>query len=176
MSFYTVWNHLVQHKEEIVWAAMFGLIFAIIFDILSPYSRIRAAIRHLNNRWSEHSTYLLTRRIEELEKYKKQLADVRWQYLSAFQFVFVILFSFCLGSACWVMSTTELFRIHPDIFEQLLRISLCCFGVGAGIAVTGFTHVWRDTPEKVQAVVRKVGLEIEGLQRKLRARSPHDSA
>jgi cytochrome c556 len=35
-------------------------------------------------------------------------------------------------------------------------------------------HVWRDTPEKVQAVVRKIGLEIENLQKMLRTKSPHD--
>lgn len=171
VSFDTVWNHVVHHWEDIMWAALFGIFFSLIFDILNPQSRTRAGIRYLNNRWAEQSIYLLTRRIEELEKYKKQLSDVRWQYLYAFQLVFVILFSFCLGSASWVMSTTELFRIHPDVVEVLSRFSLCCFAAGAGISISGVTHVWRDTPEKVQAVVRKVGLEIEGLQKVLRARS-----
>jgi ABC-type polysaccharide/polyol phosphate export permease len=86
----------------------------------------------------------------------------------------MILFSFCLGSAFWVISETGPFRIHPDIVEQLLRLSLCCFGVGVGLSVSGFMHVWRDTPEKVQAVVRKIGLEIENLQKMLRTKSPHD--
>lgn len=165
------WNHLVQHREEIAWAAAFGILFAFLFEIANPASHIRGKIRQLNNRWAEHSNYLLAQRIEELEKYKKQLADVRWQYLFALQMVFLILFSMCLGSASWVMSETALFRIHPYVVEAMSRFSSCCFGVGGGFALIGLTHTWRDTPEKVQAVVRKVGLEIEDLQKTLKKRA-----
>lgn len=38
----------------------------------------------------------------------------------------------------------------------------------------GLRHVSRDTREKVEAVVRKVSLEIEGLQKKLRERRARD--
>ena len=165
------WGHLVQHREEIGWAALFGLLFALAFELLNPASHIRAKIRQWNNRWSEHSNYLIARRIEELEKYKKQLADVRWQYLFALQMVFLTLFSLCVGSASWVMAETALFRIHPSVVEAMQRFSSCCFGAGGGLALIGFTHTWRDTHEKVQAVVHKVGLEIEGLQKVLKARS-----
>ena len=177
MSFDTAWNHLVQRQGEIVWdvglAVIFALIFAVIVDILAIGSRTREGIRHLRNRWSEHSDSLLANRIRLLQKYQKQLADPRWQYLFAFQIVFMILFVFAIGATCWVLRTLEPFRINPLIVGQLQFICLNCFAVGAGIATIGFTHVWRDTPEKVQAVVSKVGLEIEGLQKILQERSSH---
>lgn len=174
MNYDTAWNHIVQHKEEILWAVMFAVPFAIIFavivDILAIGSRIRERIRRLQNRWAEQSVSLLAERIQLLQKYQKQIADPRWQYLTAFQIVFIILFAFALGATCWVLRTTPAFRIHALIVDQLQLLSLNCLAVAGGIAVVGFLHVWRDTPEKVQAVVAEVGLEIEALQKTLAAR------
>ncbi|HMH13506.1 MAG TPA: hypothetical protein VK578_10400 [Edaphobacter sp.] len=178
MTFDSVWHHIKAHGEEIVWAvglaAFFGILFAVIFDLLSPDSRVRAGIRHYKNQMAEQSVRLLIQRIQQLEQYKKLLADTRWQYLYALQLIFLILFSFCLGSALWVMSTTVLFRIYPDTVEMLGRFSICCFGLGVGFSVIGVSHVGRDTGEKMQAVVHKIEREIEGLQKTLKARLPHD--
>jgi hypothetical protein len=171
----SIWHHIQLHGEDIAWAgglaAFFGIFFAVFFDLLSPDSRVRAAIRRYKNQMAEQSARLLILRIQQLEQYKKQLADTRWQYLYALQLIFLILFSFCLGSAVWVMSTTYLFRIFPDTVEILERLALTCFGVGVGFSVIGVSHVGRDTAEKVQAVVHKVESEIEGLQKTLQKRS-----
>jgi uncharacterized membrane protein len=51
--------------------------------------------------------------------------------------------------------------------------SVCFLGTGLGFAFGGLRHVSRDTPEKVQAVIRKVGYEMEGLEKKLKARGRH---
>jgi hypothetical protein len=154
-----------------VLAVPFAIIFAVIVDVLAIGSRTREGIRHLRNRLSEHSDSLLAKRIESLQKYQKQLADPRWQYLFAFQIVFMILFVFAIGATFWVLRTIGPFRIHPVIVDLLQFFSLNCFAVGGGVATVGFTHVWRDTPEKVQAVVLTVGHEIVALQRTLAARA-----
>ena len=168
---FNVWNHLIQHKEEIAWAAVFGLVFAVILDILGPDSRIRTAIRHFRNRWAEHSVSLLTKRIRQLQDYQKQLTDVRWIYLFAFQNLFLILLLFGIAATCMVMAITLPFVPHPSVISRLRGITLFCLSVGTGFAAGALRQVFRDTPEKVQAEIRKIGLEIEGLQEKLRKHS-----
>jgi hypothetical protein len=171
VSFDSVWNHVVRHWEEIMWAAFFALVFALILDIVSPDSRTRAAIRYLRNRWSEHSTYLLARRILELEKYQKQLADTRWFYLFAFQSIFLSLTALSCAGLCWIFSILTVTGKYPQIAFNLTFASTCCFGVSAGFAMGGLRHVSRDTREKVEALVCKIGVEIEDLQKKLSSRS-----
>ena len=121
---FNVWNHLIQHKEEIAWAAVFGLVFAVILDILGPDSRIRTAIRHFRNRWAEHSVSLLTKRIRQLQDYQKQLTDVRWIYLFAFQNLFLILLLFGIAATCMVMAITLPFVPHPSVISRLRGITL----------------------------------------------------
>jgi hypothetical protein len=170
---------MVQHWEDIAWAvglaAFFGILFAAVFDLFSRDSRVRAVIRHVKNRMSEQSILLLTQRIEQLERYKKQLADAQWIYLIALQGLFLTLFTFSFGVACLGLSLTQQARINPHITELLLLISACLCSGAAGFALVGLSYVWRDTPEKVQSAVRKVDIEIEGLQKVLRARSPRDT-
>jgi|ERR1039458_3270363 hypothetical protein len=169
----SIWHHIKLHGEDIVWAAFFGIFFALILDIFTPDSRLRAAIRHWKNRLAEQSISLLIQRIEQLERFKKLLMDTRWIYLVAFQGLFLTLFTFSFGVALLALSLTQQARINPRVAEMLLLISACFCGGAAGFALVGLGYVLRDTPEKVQAVVRKVGLEIEGLQKILRERSSH---
>jgi hypothetical protein len=180
VSFDTVWHHIMVHGEDIAWAvglaAFFGILFAVVFDLFSRDSRVRAAIRHVNNRMSEQSILLMIQRIEQLERYKKQLADARWIYLIALQGLFLTLIVFSSGVACLAFSLMQQARINPQTTEMLLLISACFCGGAAGFALVGLGYVLRDTPEKVQSAVRQVDLEIEGLQKVLRARSPRDTA
>jgi hypothetical protein len=170
-----IWSHIAKHGEEIGWAAglaiVFAIIFAVIADILRIGSRTREGIRHLQNQWSEQSTSRLTKRIAQLKDYQRKLADVRWLYLFAFQTIFLILFLFSMAATCWILSFVREFRVHPQIVDKLIITSLYCAALGGGLAILGFRHVWRDTQEKVQTVVHKIGLEIEGLEKKLAKRS-----
>ena len=172
----SVWDHLVQHKEEIIWAAVFGVIFALLFEIINPSSHIRAKIRQLNNRWAEHSNYLLAQRIEELEKYKKQLSDVRWHYFMAFQMVFIFLICAALSALFWMLSDLTIVKAHPGIEQQFIVSALGSVLVGISSAASGFKHVRRDSPEKMQSFILEVGQEIESLQKTLKDRSARASA
>jgi hypothetical protein len=51
-----------------------------------------------------------------------------------------------------------------------MMMVLACLSLGGGFAWAGLRHVYRDTPEKMQGLVRKVGHEIEDLERKLAKR------
>jgi hypothetical protein len=119
---------------------------------------------------AEQSISLMVQRIEQLERYKKQLTDPRWVYLIALQGLFLTLFSFSFGVALLGLSLTQQARINPETTEMLLLISACFCSLGAGFALVGLSYVWRDTPEKVQSAIRKVDLEIEGLQKVLTSR------
>lgn len=165
-------QYFVRHREEILWAAVFAVIFGVIFDTFSPESRTRAAIRYFRNRWAEHSVSQLTRRIRELQDYQKKLASERWIYLFAFQGIFLSLIALSLAAILWIFSISPGLVIYPRVASKLTFAALCCFGAAGGFAGVGFQHVSRDTREKVDAVVRKIGLEIEGLQNNLNDRSP----
>jgi uncharacterized membrane protein len=176
MRFNAITGYLRDHLHEIIWAAFFALFFWLISELLNPESRMRAAIRRLNNRWSEHSAALLAKRIKQLQDYQKQLTDPRWQYLFAFQILFIILLVFSIGASFLMLSLLYAAPLYPDLKAEFLLFALCSFASGGGVALIGFSHVWRDTPEKVQTLVRRVGVEIEGLQKTLSAYSKHDSA
>ena len=65
------WNHITMHREEIGWAIVLALIFAIIADILGIGTRFREALRQLRNRIAEQSTSRLGKRIENCAIIKK---------------------------------------------------------------------------------------------------------
>jgi hypothetical protein len=165
------WNHLVEHKEEIAWAAVFALIFAFLFELINPNSHLRTKIRHLQNRWAEHSNRLLARRIAQLEEYKKHLSDARWHYLVAFQQLFICLFCASLSALSWMVSDLRVVRAHQGLEDRVVLNALGFIVVAAASAVGGLRHVLHDSPQKIQALIFKIGQEIEGLQEKLRKRS-----
>jgi len=176
----TAWNHLIQHREDIIWAAIFALIFGLIFgvivDIVGIGSRFREAIRELKNRMSERSTTLLTLRIQQLKDYQKKLTSERWIYLFAFQSIFLCLISVSLGASIggfsWLIAAAQSpLPLAKTIIFNMRFAAIVCFGVSGGAALAGYQHVARDTREKVEAVVQKIDAEIEGLQEQLRKRS-----
>jgi hypothetical protein len=90
--------------------------------------------------------------------------------------VFLSLISLSCGPLFWIFSILPVPAAHPQLSFNLRFASMCCFGISASFAVVGLQHVARDTREKVEAVIRKVGIEIEGLQEKLRVKRGDDSA
>ncbi len=165
------WNHITMHREEIGWAIVLALIFAIIADILGIGTRFREALRQLRNRIAEQSTSRLGKRIEELRDYQKRLSSDRWLYLFSFQCIFLTLISFCLAAICLMFSRAYLIQSHPEAVSNLMFMVLSFICFAGAFAWAGLRHVYRDTPEKMQVLVRKVGHEIEGLEEKLAKRS-----
>lgn len=173
---YSVWVHVVAHKEEIVWAIILALIFALIVDFIGVGSRLRAGVRELNNRWAERSAQNTITRIRHLEEYQTNLRSERWLYLFAFQCVFGSLLSLSVGALFFAFAYDPRIAIHPRTVSALIGLSLASFSTAGSFASGGFREVSRNTREKVDSVIQKVGLEIEGLQKKLKERSPRDTA
>jgi hypothetical protein len=167
-----VLQYFVRHKEEMLWAAVFAVIFALISDALGVGSRLREAVRETKNRMSERSILLLKTRIRQLQDYQKNLGSDRWVYLFAFQCIFLSLVALSCGALVWIFSISQGVLIYPRLAMNLTGISLACFATGGSFAAAGFRHVSHDTREKIDALIQKIGLEIEGLQKKLNDRSP----
>jgi hypothetical protein len=169
------WSHLAKHREEIVWAVALAIplavICAVIVDAFALGSRSRETLRHFRNRMAEESSSRLAKRIEELREYQKRLSSDRWLYLFSFQCIFLTLVSFSAAGIFLMLTQAYLIRPHPELVFNLmfLGVSFICFG--GGFAFAGLRHVYRDTPEKMQGLVRKVGHEIEDLEKKLAKRS-----
>jgi hypothetical protein len=166
-----MWSHIVRHREEIGWAVGFALIFAVIIDILGIGTRSREGLRYLRNRMAEQSTSRLAKRIEQLRDYQKRLSSDRWLYLFSFQCIFLTLISFSLAGTCLMFAHEDLIESHPKIVFNLMFMVLAFIFFGGGFAWVGLSHVYRDTHEKMQTLVRKVGTEIEGLEEKLKAKT-----
>jgi steroid 5-alpha reductase family enzyme len=170
-----VWSHIAKHGEEIGWAVglgiPFAIVFAIIVDILGVGARSREAFRQFRNRMAEQSTSRLAKRIEQLQDYQKRLSSDRWLYLFSFQCIFLTLIMLSSASVCVMFTNAEALRAHPIIVSKLMMTGLMFFALGGGFAWAGLRHVYRDTPDKMQRLVRKVGHEIEGLEEKLARRS-----
>lgn len=175
-----MWNHLVTHAEEIGWAAVFALLFAIVFDLASPDSRIRGMIRHLKNRWSEYSIARLEKRIDQLklqrDRYTRFLESVRSQYLVAFQFVLATLIFMAMGLAISEMDPifSIITRTRPLFFGPYRALSICVFIVAGAVAIQGVKIVSLDSPSKMIAFIGKLSAEIQGLESKLKEMDPDD--
>jgi hypothetical protein len=165
-----IWSHIVKHREEIVWAVVLGIPFAVIFaivaDILGVGVRSREAFRHFRNRMAEQSTSRLVKRIEQLRDYQKRLSSDRWVYLFSFQCIFLTLMTFSLAAICLIFTSSPFIRSRPLFVYNLMTMTLLFISLGGAFAWVGLTHVYRDTPEKMQRLVRKVGYEIEVLEEK----------
>jgi hypothetical protein len=170
-----VWSHIAKHGEEIGWAVGLGIpfavVFAIIVDILGVGVRSREAFRHFRNRMAEQSTSRLVKRIEQLRDYQKRLSSDRWIYLFSFQCIFLTLMTFSLAAICLIFTSSHFIRSRPLFVYNLMTMTLLFISLGGAFAWVGLTHVYRDTPEKMQRLVRKVGYEIEVLEEKLAKRS-----
>jgi len=166
-----VWSHLAKHREEIVWAIALAIplavICAVIVDFFALGSRSREALRHFRNRMAEQSTSRLAKRIEELRDYQKRLSSDRWLYLFSFQCIFLTLISFSLAAICLIFTRADLIRSHAEVVFNLMSMVLAFVCFAGAFAWAGLRHVYRDTPEKMQGLVRKVGREIEDLEKKL---------
>ena len=166
-----VWSHIVRHREEIGWAIVFAIIFALIVDILGVGTRFREGLRQFRNRMAEQSTSRLAKRIEQLKDYQKRLSSDRWLYLFSFQCIFLTLVSFSAAGICLLFTHAYLIQSHPEIVFNLMSMVLAFLCFGGGFAWAGLRHVYRDTPEKMQRLVRKIDHEIEDLEKKLAKRS-----
>lgn len=76
-----MWGYIVLHSHEILWAAVLGIFFAVVFapigalllEMLPANSRIRITIRQVQNKLAERSAAKLRKRIASLDRYRENL-------------------------------------------------------------------------------------------------------
>jgi hypothetical protein len=160
------WAYIATHASEIGWAAFFGLLFGLIFDLMNPEGRVRTGFRHLKNKLSERSAARLGERIKQLEtqrdRYAAYLSSDKALYLATFQIVIGMLVSIAFGAGLEVLSD-----IVPIRFPGLLAVF--CYFLATAIGIQGFKISSLDTREKVTEMVAKLESEIADLKNKLEA-------
>ena len=113
---------LDRHLLEIGFAGL----FAAIFDLFSPDSRLRRAVRYVKNKWSERSAKDLRKRIEQLEWYRNGLSSDKGLYLITLRFLLLLLTMVSAG--LFVLSSREITGI-PNIQVEGAGLASVAFGV-----------------------------------------------
>jgi pilus assembly protein TadC len=162
-------SYLVAHKQEIMWAAIFGLML----DLLSIRSRIRGVVRLVKNKWSEQSISRLRKRIAELEKsrddYVSYMTSDKALYLFALRILLMILFSMSMGLVLLVFGrfpvVQDYLRMSFDAYA-LLFFALAMVGAWQGLRVTEFGE-----RSKLSDMTAKLDRQIADLKSKLQERT-----
>jgi hypothetical protein len=164
-----VWNFIVFHWYEAVWA----FVFFVIGDLLSfQSSRIRALVHYIKNRRSERSATRLRERITQLEKqrdsYDSYLHSDKALYLANFHTVFGVLLVIATAGALNVLSEMQpAFGIRPAFPVGLF--SILFYFLAVVLSIQGIKTASLDTREKVSEAIAKLESEITDLKQKLQA-------
>jgi hypothetical protein len=157
-------NWVTTHQGDIWLAAIFGLFFALILDVLTPEGRIRTLIGAIQNKLAEQSEARLRERIKELErqrnKYTAYLSSDKALYLASFQIVIAMLGALGVGA---LLSAIAYLTGYPPMEITAIPIYIVAFA----LAVQGARISSLDTKDKVAAMVEKLDGEINDLTKKL---------
>ena len=159
-----------HHWTDILLAALFGVLFAIVADFVQPASRIRAGIRYIRNKLAERSVASLDRRIRETEAYKARVesfrASAKAHYLATLQLILAVLVFMSAGMICFLMDRLQV--SGPGSFGTL---ALGLFEIALVIGVYAISMASWDTDSKLAAVIAKLDGEIAGLERARRIKA-----
>jgi hypothetical protein len=156
-------NWLTLHSSEIWLAAFFAIVFALVLDVSSPESRVRAGVRHIKNKLSERSVLRLQKRIQQLQvqkdRYVSFLSSDKALYLATFQIVIGVLVA--IATAAGLTALGEMLSLPFGI------LAIFFYAIAIIIAFQGFKVSSLDTRAKVTETVVKLESEIAALQTKL---------
>jgi hypothetical protein len=155
--------------QELVVAFVFAIICAVIVEVLSIGSALRAGVRHIRNKISERSASRLRKRIAQLETYRETinsyLSSDKALYLVALRFVLGILMLMCIGT---IFCISSLFVQDPF---SLALCSIGIFSIAAILALHAARIAGLDTRQKISALVTQLDAEIDNLKSKLTPRA-----
>jgi hypothetical protein len=158
------WHWVVNHQTELWIGAVFGAFFALIFDLVSVDSRIRAGIRHIKNKLSEQSVSRLRKRIEQLEaqrnRYASYLSSDKALYLVTLQGLLLAVICMAFGAAC-----AGIADISRNVLFKLWSIAF--YGGAIPFGFMGIRFALLDSRAKVAKVVEKFDSELLELKTKL---------
>jgi hypothetical protein len=163
----------------IVVGVIVGVVIAVILDLLAGDSKIRGLMRFVKNKISEQSVARLKKRIEELEKYKKNLDLMlnsdKALYLNTFRAIFGTLLFGCIGAILTILRHSEMLAMvrpeSPGTLAILDLAAIMMFAIGFTVALGSVTvTIAEDNKEKFAAQSEKYGKEIEQLKMILKTR------
>jgi hypothetical protein len=160
------WNYIVTHPADIGWAAFFGLVFALILDVLDREGRIRTGHRLLKNKIAERSVAKLQERIKQLQIFRDTLATYltsdKALYLSTFRVIIIMLVVITIGAAVSALGGT--FQIRgAGLFAVFV------YALAVAIGIQGIKLSSLDTHDKILKMIAERNDEIADLEKKLEA-------
>jgi hypothetical protein len=166
--------------REWVIAGILALLAAAILDLLPVgESRILKFAGLVRNKLSEKSVARLKKRIEELEKYKKNLDLMlnsdKALYLNTFRAIFGTLLFMCIGAILTTLRHSEMIAVarpeSPGALAMLDMAALTMFALAIVVALSSLTiTVADDNKQKFAAQSEKYAKEIENLKVILKTR------
>src|SRR5208337_3462828 len=150
-----VW--LSTYEREIVMAAIFAIVWAIIWDALKPWSFW--GVRKLKNWLSDMSVGRLRKRINKMEHYRNQIASFgssdKFLYVAILQHVVAMLTMICLGLIVLIFEYAA--RVGPFAGNIVVAgpkgafatLSTCIFGIAALFGLNAMRLANLNTPEAV---------------------------
>jgi hypothetical protein len=150
------WDYVSTHPEVIGWAAFFGFLFAVIFDVLDANGRIRTAIRHIKNKRSERSATQLRKRIEALETRRNTITNYlssdKALYLTILRIVIVMLVAIASGEGVTMLQ-------YPLSTGGVILLSLFLYGLAVLGGIQGLKITDLDSREKITETISKLDSE-----------------
>lgn len=166
-------------KDWAIGAVMAFVIWAIADLLPVGDSRIRGLVRWVRNKISEQSVARLKKRIEELEKYKKNL-DLMLNsdkaiYLTTFRALFGTLLFMCLGAVLTTLRHSEMLAVarpeSPGALATLDIVAIAMFTFAFIVALSSLTiTVAEDNKQKIAAQSERYAKDIENLKMILKTR------
>jgi hypothetical protein len=174
-----LWSLIHSPKDWVIGGVMAFVIWAIADLLPVGDSRIRGLGRWVRNKISEQSVARLKKRIEELEKYKKNLDLMlnsdKALYLNTFRAIFGTLLFGCIGAILTTLRHSEMLAVaraeSPGTLAMLDIAAITMFAIGIAVALSSLTiTVAEDNKQKLAAQSEKYGKEIENLKMILKSR------
>jgi ABC-type Fe3+ transport system permease subunit len=174
-----LWSLIHSPKDWVIGGVMAFVIWAIADLLPVGDSRIRGLGRWVRNKISEQSVARLKKRIEELEKYKKNLDLMlnsdKALYLNTFRAIFGTLLFGCIGAILTTLRHSEMLAVarpeSPGTLAMLDIAAIMMYAIGIAVALSSLTiTVAEDNKQKLAAQSEKYGKEIENLKMILKSR------
>ena len=159
-----IWSYAIAHWPDLVLA----LILAAIAESLRIGSRIRGAMRHLQNKLAERSAGRIRKRVQSLEQYRDSLAiylsSDKAHYLVTLRCVLAVLVFMATGASVFVLGRILARLLHSPNYDPL---ALLCFVIGALVGILALRVASLDTQAKISEAIRNVDSDIQNLRAKL---------
>jgi hypothetical protein len=160
------WHHITlfyQAHEFENWLAIgCALFFAVVLELLKFGSRLRGAIRWVNNKFAERSAADLRKRIDQLQNSRAQYAA----YLTSDKALYLGTFKLVSGAIC-SLAIGLLLAEFAVAFWPLHIFASLFYILAVALGVQGATISALDTRDKITKIIEKLDSDMAALHQLL---------